>query len=92
VYLHLGLIADVVRALLGNILFSALFVRQKASMVKRYGAMFIVWLSKPFTWRVSTRWTQIPLCFIAGKSQVKQIRSDKGTNLTWFEKKLRVMI
>ena len=30
--------------------------------------------------------------FIARRGQVKEIRSDNGTNFTWVEKELRIMI
>ena len=77
--------------------FGPFLVRQKRSMVKRYGAIFTC---------LALRAVHLEVChsldtdsfihalrrFIARRGQVKEIRSDNGSNFVGGERELRVMI
>ena len=77
--------------------FGPFFVRQKRSMVKRYGAIFTclavraVHLAISYTLDTASFILTLRR-FIAGRGQVKEIHSDNGTSFTGAEKELRVMI
>ena len=73
------------------------FVRQKRSMVKRYGAIFTCLTVKAVHLKIfytlDTDSFMLALRrIIARRGQVKEIRSDNGTNFTGVEKELRVKI
>ena len=77
--------------------FGPFFVRQKRSMVKRYGAIFTCLAVRAVHLEISyTLDTDSFILalrrFIARRGQVKEIRSDNGTNFTGAERELRVMI
>ena len=77
--------------------FGPFLVRQKRSLVKRYGAIFTCLALRAVHLEIShTLDTDSFILalrrFIARRGQVKEIRSDNGTNFTGAEKELRVMI
>ena len=77
--------------------FGPFFVRQKRSMVKRYGAIFTCLAVRAVHLEISYSLDTDSFIlalrrFIARRGQVKEIRSDNGTNFTGAEKELRVMI
>ena len=77
--------------------FGPFLVRQKRSLVKRYGAIFTCLALRAVHLEIShTLDTDSFILalrrFIARRGQVKEIRSDNGTNFTGAEKELRAMI
>ena len=77
--------------------FGPFFVRQKRSMAKRYGAIFTCLAVRAVHLEISYSLDTDSFIlalrrFIARRGQVKEIRSDNGTNFTGAEKELRVMI
>ena len=77
--------------------FGPFFVRQKRSLVKRYGAIFTCLALRAVHLEIShtldtDSFILALRTFIARRGQVKEIRSDNGTNFTGAEKELRVMI
>ena len=77
--------------------FCPFFVRQKRGMVKRYGAIFTCLAVRAVHLEISyTLDTDSFILalrrFIARRGQVKEIRSDNGSNFTGAERELRVMI
>ena len=76
--------------------FGPFVVRQKRSLVKRYGAIFSCWVLRAVHLEIShTLDTDSFILalrrFIARRGQVKEIRSDNGTNFMGAEKALRIM-
>ena len=77
--------------------FGPFFVRQKRSMVKRYGAIFTCLAVRAVQLEISYSLDTDSFIlalrrFIARRGRVKEIRSDNETNFTGAEKELRVMI
>ena len=77
--------------------FGPFFVRQKRSMVKRYGAIFSCLAVRAVHLEISylldtDSFILAFRLFIAQRGQVKKICSDNGTNFTGAEKELGVMI
>ena len=77
--------------------FGPFLVHQKRSLVKRYRAIFTCLALRTVHLEIShsldTDSFSLALRrFIARRGQVKEIRSDNGTNFTGAEKELRVMI
>ena len=77
--------------------FGPFVVRQKRSLVKRYGAIFACWVLRAVHLEISHTFDTDSFIlalrrFIARSGQVKEIRSDNGTNFIGAEKALRIMI
>ena len=77
--------------------FGPFLVRQKRSLVKRYGAIFTCLALRAVHLEIShtldtDSFILALRTFVARRGQVKEIRSDNGTNFTGAEKELRVMI
>ena len=77
--------------------FGPFYVRQERRLVKRYGVTFTCLAVRAVhledSYSLDTDSFILALClFIARRGQVKEIRSDNGTNFTGGEKELRVMI
>ena len=82
---------------IGMDFFSPLEVKQGRSMVKRYGVVFVCMTSKAIHIEVASS-LDTDACinairrFIARRGQVKQIRSDNGSNLVGAAKEMRKAI
>ena len=77
--------------------FGPFVVRQKRSLVKRYGAIFACWVLRAVHLEISHTFDTDSFIlalrrFIARSGQVEEIRSDNGTNFIGAEKALRIMI